>query len=311
MNLNKKSFGTDNFTVQAVTAPQKTQQRIKKRWVFGALGLMGVYFGVCLVLAVSILSPRTGTNAVPEGYKQFAISSDQYPIWVLASKDLATGESKSKRIVVFAHDSRGQANDWLPIMDALQAKGIETCAIYMAGSSRSATRMASFGPKESQEILGVIRWVRDHSAIESRVAVVGAGSGGTAAWLAAGTDPDQIDALITDSASARVGDMAEANAIESLAQSASIFSPTRWFIRQMISINSKKQDPLVAAGGFTRNRSLVVHAKDDSVVPFTQARAFLEHGGGRLWEFESGEHAKLLTEHPKESAQKIQAMLSN
>lgn len=282
----------------------KPRRRFKGLVRVGALAL-GVHLGLCCVLATSYAGPKRWDAATPEGLSESALPGSSYAINVLESQGFRRIGPSTKSVVVFAHGFGGRAGEWVNEMNALEAKGIPSVAIHMAGHGKSAAMRVGFGPRESQEILDTVKEVRKRTSLETRVIVVGRSMGGAAAWMAAGRKPDEIDGLLTEAAFSELDSVSNSFLADLVPGGEVVFQPVRWFTALITGVNPTSVRPIDLAPAFAQRPAIIAHSRADELVPFEHAERLVEATGAELWEVEGSAHAQLASDQPDLFVQKI------
>lgn len=91
--------------------------------------------------------------------------------------------------VVLVHDAHAPVQSMLPYLKALHAADTVTLTVLLRGAGTNAPRGATFGLREAGEVAAAVRHLRSLNAVDpDRIAVVGVGTGATAALIAARAD---------------------------------------------------------------------------------------------------------------------------
>ena len=100
--------------------------------------------------------------------------------------------------VVLVHDFGASRQQMLPLIAPLHDAGFVLLAINLRGHGPSAAVGSTFGLNESQDVRAAVEMLRRRSFVDPEaIAVIGVGTGATAALLAAEQDP-RITALVLD-----------------------------------------------------------------------------------------------------------------
>jgi pimeloyl-ACP methyl ester carboxylesterase len=98
--------------------------------------------------------------------------------------------------VVLAHDFGMTRQQMLPLVRPLHEAGFVVLAMNLRGNGASGAAAQTFGLRESQDIKAAVEMLRRRPSVDpTRITVVGAGSGATAALIYARKDP-AIPALV-------------------------------------------------------------------------------------------------------------------
>lgn len=109
-----------------------------------------------------------------------------------AREVLDAGESALTRrrpAVVLVHDAHAPVQSMLPYLKALQASDTVTLTLLLRGAGTNNPRGTTLGLREAGEVSAAVRHLRSLNAVDpDRIAVVGVGTGATAALIAARAD---------------------------------------------------------------------------------------------------------------------------
>ena len=105
---------------------------------------------------------------------------------------------RGKTAVVFAHESRGGACQWIPYARALAKRGYLTIAFDFRGYGRSQTPKRGASSRQPADVIAAAKLSRSLGA--NKVVVVGASMGGTNVVVAAANARTVIDGVISVSA---------------------------------------------------------------------------------------------------------------
>ncbi len=109
--------------------------------------------------------------------------------------------------VVLVHDQGQRREQMLPMIKPLHEAGFVVLAINLRGGTQRAIVGETFGLRESGDVKAAAELLRKRRYVDpKRVAVVGCGTGATAALLAADGDP-QIAAVVADQPIRDAGDL--------------------------------------------------------------------------------------------------------
>jgi pimeloyl-ACP methyl ester carboxylesterase len=105
---------------------------------------------------------------------------------------------KKHPAIVLVHDFGQRREQMLPLIRPLHDAGYVVLALNLRGGGLRATRGETFGLAEAGDVRAAVELLRRRQFVDpNRVAVVGCGTGGNAALLAACSDP-QISAIVVD-----------------------------------------------------------------------------------------------------------------
>jgi pimeloyl-ACP methyl ester carboxylesterase len=134
-----------------------------------------------------------GADQVPlEGWLVSAINAQQ----VLEEKENIL--RKKSPGVVLVHDIGQRREQMLPLIKPLHEAGFVVLALNLRGGGLRAVKGETFGLRESDDVRAAVAVLRRQPFVDTaRIAIVGWGTGATAALLAARTDP-QIHAVVAE-----------------------------------------------------------------------------------------------------------------
>jgi hypothetical protein len=121
---------------------------------------------------------------------------------VLDAKSVLDQKEKALRkkhpAVVLVHDIGQRRGQLLPMIKPLHEAGFVVLAVNLRGGGNRATVGETFGLNESGDVRAAIEMLRRRPFVDAdHIAIVGCGTGATAALLAAKADP-QIAAVVAD-----------------------------------------------------------------------------------------------------------------
>jgi alpha-beta hydrolase superfamily lysophospholipase len=110
---------------------------------------------------------------------------------------------RGKTAVIFAHEARGGACQWIPFARALARRGYLTIAFDFRGYGRSQTPKSGAWSRLPADVIAAAKFSRSLGA--KKVVAVGASMGGTNAVVAGANARRMIDGVISVSAPASYG----------------------------------------------------------------------------------------------------------
>jgi pimeloyl-ACP methyl ester carboxylesterase len=109
--------------------------------------------------------------------------------------------------VVLLHDFGNRRQQLLPLVKPLHEAGFVVLVPAMRGCGPSERTGQTFGLREAADVKAAVELLRKRAFVDSkRIALIGVGSGATAALLAASSDPD-INTMILDEPSLGINDV--------------------------------------------------------------------------------------------------------
>lgn len=156
--------------------------------------------------------PRVAIAADPNTYDVYfdpvsLASDDGTPLegWLIpqlnAQRVIDQGEAALRNrhaAVVLVHDFGSSRAQMLPLVKPLHDGGFIVLAINLRGCGGSGSGAATFGIREAQDVQAAVEMLRRRPFVDpGKIAIVGVGTGATAAILAAWRDP-QVAAVVAD-----------------------------------------------------------------------------------------------------------------
>lgn len=234
----------------------------RKRIVWFGLGLLGAYTLGCFLLANRFVSPAGAKIECPDKLRVEQVDRN-LTAWT-------SGEvSRAPVVYIFAHGYRGNLLQWKRAMEDIAKDGNAGVTFPMPGHSNSSDSVCTLGPSEAKTIQKVSRWVRSKNPA-ARTVLVGVSMGGAACWLAVNNDPGIADAVITESAFARLSDAVDRWFSRSLPGGQFFLAPVAWIASGKAGINIPSVNPLEGAQRWHGKKSIIIHPIDDATVPYGQ-----------------------------------------
>jgi pimeloyl-ACP methyl ester carboxylesterase len=112
---------------------------------------------------------------------------------------------RGKTAVIFAHEARGGACQWIPYARALARRGYLTIAFDFRGYGRSQTPKRGAGSRQPADVIAAAKLSRSLGA--KKVVLVGASMGGTAVVVAAANARTLVSGVVSISAPSTFGRM--------------------------------------------------------------------------------------------------------
>jgi pimeloyl-ACP methyl ester carboxylesterase len=112
---------------------------------------------------------------------------------------------RGQTAVIFAHEARGGACQWIPYARALARRGYLTIAFDFRGYGRSQTPKRGASSRQPADVIAAAKLSRSLGA--KKVVVVGASMGGTAVVAAAANARTVVDGVVSVSAPTSYGRM--------------------------------------------------------------------------------------------------------
>lgn len=165
------------------------------------------------------------------------------------------------------------------------------------GSGGSAGHTRSFGPLESRDVLGALRFLKAaHPAASRHVFVMGIGDGSTAALAAARAEPE-IQAVVLDSPCGGI----EPTLDKMLAPLPNLLrKPLRWASLAIASAelgtDISAADPRAAIAGLRDRPVLIIQGQADTIAPPAEAETLFQAGQSPvvLWRIPCARHTEAI-----------------
>jgi pimeloyl-ACP methyl ester carboxylesterase len=172
-------------------------------WLF--IGL-GIYFALCLILTwISIKPPRTpilcspGAFGAPQETVEIqSKGSIRLSAWWVPAKE-------TKSVAILCHGYFLSKGELAPVAYALWREGISCLLFDFRCHGKSNGGSCSFGYRERDDVLAAVEWVRAKIP-DAKIVLIGSSMGSVASAFAFAERPDQIQALVLDSAYNRLSD---------------------------------------------------------------------------------------------------------
>lgn len=280
-------------------------------WVLGlALG----YLAACWVLARWYVGPRH--YRVPFSLPDTAhldIPGPGYVLPIVANRALIEDRSTSEAVFVLMHGFGGSQHSWQDIASRLLKRGYDVVVPALRAHGPNPCPSRGFGPAESEEVLAGVRWVRARRSQGPRpkVVVVGLSLGGSAAWLASQKAPDQIDAVVSDGAFARLDQATDRWFSLILPGGPWVLRPVVWMAGWMTGVRPSDVRPIDAAARWKGKPCLVIHAGQDRLIERSHAEALSQAAGCPIWDVPEATHTQCKKADPEGYVRRLVGLLSD
>ncbi len=254
------------------------------------LALIGVYFGVCTVLARNYIHPARVVPVKPAELREVMVGSRYGPTPSWCTDGLANGDP-SGVVFVMAHGYGGTRESWSQVMHDLAQKGFDSLAISMPGQDASPAKFVGFGISEGHATVDAVKWVRAKSKHPVKVVVLGISMGGAATWLATSEDPG-IDGIVTEGAYARFDQAMNQFFERKLWGGSVIFAPVVTIAKWMTGLKPEEVLPVDSAVKWKGRPALVIQAGSDTLITEDQGRRLAEAAACPIWLVPGAEHAQ-------------------
>lgn len=269
-------------------------------WILLLIGLIGLYYVGCYLMASAYVSPiRLRAGSPIDGFREVTFAGDGYeiPAW--------QGGSEID-VFVLVHGYGGTQSFWNPLAEQLLKYG-EVVILATMGQTVSPARQVGFGEGEAGEVLAVARVLKSAG---KRVHLVGVSMGGAASWMAAGTDPELISSVTTESAFARLDWAGDDFLSVSIPGGARIFRPIVLMAQKKKGVVSSEVRPMEYAKKWT-GPSLIFHSRDDGMFGPRHPEALSEATGRPIEWYDGLKHTEICRDRAPEVAEKIWRMVQD
>src|SRR5258706_1612512 len=172
--------------------------------------ILAVLVGVLVVTATHPKSARAVVDRVSRGVyydpvELLSLDNTKLEGWLVPVLDARRliierehVRNRGYAAVVLVHDFGASRHQMLPLISPLHDAGYVVLAINLRGCGPSASTGSTFGLNEAQDVRAAVELLRRRSYVDpDAIAVLGIGTGATAALIAAEQDP-RIKALVLD-----------------------------------------------------------------------------------------------------------------
>jgi alpha-beta hydrolase superfamily lysophospholipase len=285
---------------------------------------------VVLVLLVVLLGPlamrpggrRLAMTETPKdhglAYEAVEFNPPDRPItlrgWWLPGND-------ARAAIVFVHgggsDNRNLPNgDGLELARDLVARGYALLMIDLRnyGESDATDEGVTFGDLEANDVLGAAAFL-SRQAPGLPLAALGFSMGG-ATVLRAAARGAPLRAVIADSAFADVGDVAASHAVAATGMPRVLVAPFLWSAQHVHRVPFARGVTIDEVRGKPMPPVLLVHDRNDPIVPLEHCHALARAMGATVWETDSqapgrfGTHIKSYRQQPAEYVERVTAFLA-
>lgn len=205
------------------------------------------------------------------------------------------GQGQGDATIIVCHGWAADKGDMLGLTEALRHAGFDVLLFDLHGWGESARGPVTFGDRETGDILGAVRFVREQRPGKAqRIGLIGFSMGAAAAIRATAQDSG-IDALVADASYARL-DVQVGRFFQRFAGPLwpVVYVPARWFGERLTGTAISTISPVQVIGKITPRPVLIIHGTRDRVIHVDDARQ-LYHAAGPpkiLWLIEGAGHGE-------------------
>lgn len=267
----------------------------------GLLGGLGLYLGVCFVLARSYLHPALEPlGPMPDGFAQAAHDELPKGTWV-------GGPDSPERVYLLVHGYGARQSFWNPLAGELSRRGHRVVVPPLPGHGLEGSPSTAFGIEEAKVVARTAKALRKLHP-QSRIVLLGCSMGGAAGWLATEHAEGAVDAVASESAFARF-DEAMAFWFERKLPGASItLRPVIWFASWMSGLTPSDNVPMEAAAKWRGKPALVIQAGADQLIGRSHADRLAEAAGCEMWIVPKARHARVQDVALEEYAARLESL---
>ncbi len=254
--------------------------------------------GVAVYLYPNVIYPMWRTTAklpVEEGRRFERVDFlSANGLWLAGWYGEGRGEREAATIIV-CHGWAADKRDMLGLTPALRASGFDVLLLDLHGWGDSDRGPVTFGDRETGDILGAVRFLKQGWGGSSRrIGVIGFSMGAAAAIRAAAQN-SEIDALVADASYARL-DAQVGRFFQRFAGPfwPVVYVPARWFGERLTGTTIGAISPLQAIARITPRPVLIIHGTRDGVIDMDDARQLYQAAGPpkTLWLVEGAGHGE-------------------
>jgi fermentation-respiration switch protein FrsA (DUF1100 family) len=197
--------------------------------------------------------------------------------------------------IIVCHGWASDKADMLGFAQVLRASGFNVLLFDLHGWGESDRGPVTFGDRETGDVLGAVRFLKEQRPGETqRIGLIGFSMGAAAAIRAAAQSSD-IDAVVADASYARL-DVQVGRFFQRFTGPLwpIAYVPARWFGEWLTGTALGSISPLQAIGQISPRPVLIIHGTRDQVISVQDARRLYQAAGPRksLWLVEGAGHGE-------------------
>jgi pimeloyl-ACP methyl ester carboxylesterase len=200
----------------------------------------------------------------------------------------------SKRTVILAHgygNNRLQFDeDTLVLVKAILNEGYNVMTFDFRNSGESEGNLTSVGLFEKDDLLGAIKYVKNKGSDE--IVLLGFSMGASTSILVAAENND-VNAVIADSPFADLTQYLKGNlSVWSKLPAVPFNDTTLLSMKILTGVDTSKVSPVKVVDKISPRPILLIHSKDDTIIPIQSSYDLLKSAGNtaELWETEGVGH---------------------
>jgi uncharacterized protein len=259
------------------------------RAMFGSLVRLVVLFAVGLpyvMATVLTYRPKVDLRDDPQKQLGFAYEPVQFAAtdgtklsgWWLPGQHAG----RTSDTILICHGLASNKSNQLILSRGFVPFGYNVLIFDFRAHGESGGQLTSFGDLERRDVLGAVRWIRDHHATESRhIYGVGA-SMGAAALIAAASDPSREGQAIDAIAAYGTYDSVRGE-LDFIAQDRFV-APLRWVVERFgldmasaqVGTNLSTFSPATLVHDLWPRPIMVIHGVNDEIIAFDRGRRLFD-----------------------------------
>ncbi len=197
--------------------------------------------------------------------------------------------------IILCHGLPGDKRDMGGLARALMDAGFGVLAFDFRSWGESGRGPVTFGRRETQDVLGAVRFVQHRRAEPiPHIGVVGLSMGAAAAIMAAAETP-AIEAVVADSSYARLDQAVDRVVGRFWGPLAALTPASAWRLgERLIGAPLATVSPVAAIAGISPRPVLIIHGVKDRLIDVRDAHALYRACGDpkTLWIIEEAGHAR-------------------
>jgi alpha-beta hydrolase superfamily lysophospholipase len=283
--------------------PEKPTIAFRSRVLLASLTRVVVLFGIGLpYVMASVMTYRPKVDLLNNPQQQLgfdfapvsftATDDTMLSAWWIPAENLRGREISSDKTVLICHGLASNKANELSMARAFVPHGYNVLIFDFRAHGESGGQLTSYGDLERRDVLGAVRYLREHHADESHH-IYGVGeSMGAAALIAAAADPSPEGQAIDAIAAYGAYDTVQAEM--QFVTNDRFISPLRWVLDRFglplasaqVGANLGTFSPATLVQAIWPRPILIIHGVDDRIISFERGRRLFESAGQpkeRIW----------------------------